>query len=105
MGACFVFRELMRVGVLNQPFAHPFCYVPARRVCALLDKLASLEIRALPSTLRSPAIHRFLVGQLGDQRATFAGSFDLPLMALADSPDLQNALLGGRLVLDDDPIG
>jgi hypothetical protein len=105
MGAHFAFRELLRVGVLDQPFAHPHCYVPARRVCALIDTLASSEIRALPSTARSRAIHTFLVEQLGDQRATFIGSFDLPLLALADSHELQEELLGGPLALDDDTAG
>ncbi len=70
-----------------------------------MDTLGSLEIRALPSMTRSFEIHRFLVEQLGDKRAPFAGSFDLPLLALADSPDLQDVLLGGPLVLDDDTIG
>jgi hypothetical protein len=104
MGACFVFRELMRAGVMNQPFAYQYCYVPARKVCSLLDRLAPLEIRALPPIERSVAIHRFLVAQLGDSRATFSESFDLPLLALADSADLQQSLLGGPLVLDDNAI-
>ncbi len=105
MGACFLFRELTRFGVINQSFADPHSYVPARRVCALIDKIGSTNIRVLPSTERSQAIHRFLVEQLGGQRATFAGSFDLPLLALADSPELQDALLGEPLVLDDDTTG
>lgn len=105
MGAHFAFRELVRVRVLDQRFAHPHCYVPARRVCALLDKLASSAIRALPSTSRSQAIHTLLVEHMGDQRATFAGAFDLPLLALADSPELQERLLGGPLDLDEDTTG
>jgi hypothetical protein len=95
----------VRVGVLDRPFAHPHCYVPARRVCALMDTLASSEIRALPSTARSRAIHTLLVEHMGDQRATFAGSFDLPLLALAESHDLQEELLGGPLAVDDDTTG
>jgi hypothetical protein len=42
---------------------------------------------------------------MGDQRATFAGAFDLPLLALADSPELQERLLGGPLDLDEDTTG
>jgi hypothetical protein len=102
MGANFVFRELIRLGVLKQPFAHPHSYVPVRRVCALLDKLATLNIRKLPSKERSSAIYRLLSELIGAERATFGGSFDLPLLALADSPELQEALLGTVLDLEEE---
>ncbi len=35
---------------------------------------------------------------MGEKRATFAGGFDLPLLALSEDIDLQNALCGRPLM-------
>lgn len=101
MGACFVLRELARLGVLRQPHAHPHCYVAPRRVCDLLEALGCVHLRALPTTDRSSAIHAFLVDNIGAEQATFGLTFDLPLLALADNPDLQGELLGHVLPRDE----
>jgi len=101
VGACFVLRELMRLGLLHQPLAYRYCYVPARRVCVLLEELGCSNLQTLPPANCSSDIHRFLVEHLGDDRATFGRGFDLPLLALADDRVLQDQLLGGALPSDD----
>jgi hypothetical protein len=102
IGACFVMRELIRFGRLRQPLAHRYCYVPSLRVCTLLEQMgcANLHVLALPD--RSSGIHRFVAEHLGPERATFDRSFDLPLLALADDPDLQIELLGRVVSPDND---
>jgi hypothetical protein len=97
IGTCFVLRELMRLRVLRKPWAYRYCYVPALRVCSLLENLGCSAVGALPSAERSSEIHRFLVSHLGAERATFDQAFDLPLLALAEDPDLQDRLMGHEL--------
>jgi hypothetical protein len=94
MGASFVLRELMRLGVLRQSLAHRYCYVPSLRVCRLLEDLGCSPLATVPFAERSSEIHRFLVSHLDAERATFGQTFDLPLLALAEDPDLQDRLLG-----------
>ncbi|MCG3777273.1 MAG: hypothetical protein JW395_4151 [Nitrospira sp.] len=93
IGACFVMRELFRAGALSNPTLHRHCYVPAKPVRRLLVALgSSLEIDRAHYR-QSEEIHKFLVEHLGPERATFGGSFDLPLLALSDDPDLQMEFL------------
>jgi hypothetical protein len=101
IGAYFVMREMMRLGLLRQPLAHRYCYVPARQVCVLMESIDCPHLRSLDMAYRSPGIHQFLVEHLGEERATFGRGFDLPLLALAEDKDLQVELLGRALVLDD----
>lgn len=93
MGACFVLRELHRVGHVDQQLAHRYCFVPARRVCDLLADLGCSNIRADSHADKSIAAHAFLVRNLDASRATFGRSFDLPLLALAESRELQSEIL------------
>lgn len=94
MGACFVLRELHRAGHVDQQLAHRYCFVPVRRVCDLLADLGCTDIRTPFHADKSSAAYRFLVEKLDLKRATFGRSFDLPLLALADSPELQSEILG-----------
>ena len=97
-------RELMRLGHLNQSLAFRYCYLPAGRVRALLEDLGCSDLRRLPPADRSSAIHRFIVDQLGFERATFDRSFDLPLLALASDPILQGKLLGHALPAEEHDV-
>ena len=61
--------------------------------------LATANDAAGRSLLRDSPV---VVDHLGAERATFDRSFDLPLLALADDPDLQDELLGHALPSEDD---
>jgi hypothetical protein len=94
IGASFVVRELARFGVLRGRQVHPHCFVPYRRVRALLQNGFGVpEIAAGYEGSRQ--IHGFLADHLDDP--TFGGSFDLPLLALAEDPGLQQQFLYGEV--------
>ena len=94
IGACSVVRELRRAGVVTNPAADRYCYPPARRVRALLQRLGWRD-DADDATRwdQSRSIHDFLKAHLTDP--TFAGAYDIPLLTLADDDDLQDRVLGG----------
>ena len=100
-GVCFVLRELTRLGILQQELAHRHCYVPAGRVCEVLEAIGCPDLRSLPATIRSSAIHKFLVENMEEGRATFGLSFDLPLLALDEDVELQRKLCGRPLLPED----
>jgi hypothetical protein len=83
IGACFVMRELVRHRVITSPFAYEHCYVPSRTVRTRLISLGC-PIYDSPRTEYSRIIHRFLVKHLGEERATFDLSFDLPFLLRRD---------------------
>ena len=103
IGACFVMRELTRLNVLHQKLAHRYCYVPGTRVCGVLERIGCNSLRMLPTGDRSSAIHRFLVENMNEERATFNRGFDLPLLALSERVDAQIAVLGEPLPPEDIP--
>jgi hypothetical protein len=108
IGSSFVLRELTRSGVISGPYVHPHCYVPVRRVCAVLEDLGCSPLASLTNGDRSKAIHAFLAEHIGQEQAIFGGAFDLPLLALADDPLLQLEILGLEIEEDDDaaiPLG
>jgi hypothetical protein len=83
-GICFVLRELCRSGVLVNPLAYEHCYVPRQGVLELLGELG-LDgglVYGGASPAASGGIFRFLVDHLGEERATFGRSFDLPLLTM-----------------------
>lgn len=100
-GVCFVLRELTRLGILQQELAHRHCYVPAGRVCEILEAIGCPDLRSLPATIRSSAVHKFLVENMEEGRATFGLSFDLPLLALDEDVELQRKLCGRPLLPED----
>jgi|GEM_PF-2498394 len=79
IGAHFVLRELVRKGILRNPAvvtqAAKYCYVPSRSVREFLD-VAEVGTRAD----QARAIYDALCEALGEERATFGGAFDLPLL-------------------------
>lgn len=99
-GACFILRELIRLGLLDQQAAHPYCYVPVKRVRDTMARFGCpLDDNANPE--QSIRIHRFLAEHLDHERALFGNSFDLPLQALSEDPDLQCHVFEDEL--PDDP--
>jgi len=77
LGACFVVRELVRLGVIRSPHAHSHCFVPVQRIrdcfvqlgCPLDDK---------PGIAQSRQIYDFLRTHLSAEQATFDLNFDIP---------------------------
>jgi len=62
----------------------------------LLAKLGCTDLdRSLSD---SPKIHEFIVEHLGEEQATFADCFDIPLRMVAKDPLLQRELFGEELV-------
>jgi hypothetical protein len=103
IGACFVMRELTRLGILHQKLAHRYCYVPGTRVCGVLETIGGPSLRMLPTGDRSSGIYRFLVENMDNEKATFNLGFDLPLLALREGEDVQIAVLGEPLPTEDAP--
>lgn len=100
MGACFVIREMTRKGIINNPHAFRYCYVPKGSVRDLLKKLGCDGLcDGHDHGTRSTIIHEFLIGHLGDECATFDKSFDLPLIVVAEDPNLQQHLFQ-EIILD-----
>jgi hypothetical protein len=83
MGACFVMRELARREIIQNRQAFRFCFVPHHRTCVLLSGLGCSGLRgAKDRGLQSQRIFEFLCEHLGEERATFDGSFDIPFLML-----------------------
>lgn len=78
-GACFVVRELVRQNILTSECAWAYCYVPQGKVRSRLEQLGCSGLENETRLERSPLIYNFLKHYL-DDKATFGGSFDLPLL-------------------------
>jgi hypothetical protein len=77
LGANFVLRELVRNKVLTSPLAYEHCYVPTKQVRDFLGGLGcQLSDQGLVDDSRQ--IYKFLAKHLGEQKATFDLTFDLP---------------------------
>jgi hypothetical protein len=108
IGACFVARELCRLGVVSSEYAHEHCYVPSARIRRLLEAIAGrrLFVDVEPSLQGSVVIFRFLrdtFGEGGEDLARFRAprsgttercGFDLPLLALCEDEGLRRKILG-----------
>jgi hypothetical protein len=95
-GACFVIRELVRLGAFESRHAHQHCYIPSGGIRRLMIKLGCHEFSSdfANRVEGSVAIHQFLVRHLDEKRATFGGAFDIPLHILVWRPELQERFLG-----------
>lgn len=77
LGANFVMRELTRHNVLNNPLVYEHCFVPTGQVRDFLSNLGySSDVQGTVDDSRQ--IYKFLVKHLGEEKATFDLSFDLP---------------------------
>jgi hypothetical protein len=101
MGACFIIRELSRKGIINNPLAHRFCYVPKESVRNFLIRLGCNDLKdEKDNSTRSKLIYKFLVSHLGtQQRAIFDGSFDLPLLEVSENQMLQEEIFQ-KIIID-----
>ena len=82
IGANWLIRECIRNGVYDSDDVSsmaPYCWMPSQRVRKLLEKLGMRELSEKADKEDSRAIHAFIVGHLGADRAHFGGDFDLPL--------------------------
>jgi hypothetical protein len=103
IGACFIVRELVRMGVLSSRHAHDHAYVGVGRVRNVFVRLGMPDLRGEVASYRhSLPVHRFLVDHLGPDRAHFNRCFDLPFLAIADDPQLQKRFLDCQLPLEEE---
>lgn len=95
IGQCFILRELIRKGVLDNRFAHRWCYVPHSRVRRLIERLGGpVWNEGDGERWRfSVRIHEFLTEQLESDH-TFACDFDIPMTIIGERPDLWQLFLG-----------
>ena len=101
IGACFVVRELMRLGVLSSESAHEHCYTPVSRVRKLLESIGcpDLDSNTHQRWERSKTIYEFLSEHLED-RATFNKAYDVPFLIIANDENLQNQFFRTRVLQD-----
>jgi len=92
-------RELVRKGMITNPQAHQYCYVPRKSVRDLLSRMGcdGLDDQNDHES-RSKIIYQFLCQHLAKERVTFDNSFDLPLLIVASDSDLQQELFNKRVL-------
>jgi len=93
MGQCFLIRELIRSGVLHNPRAHRWCFVPVARTRDLVARLGGpcWESGDGRKWEYSGEVFKFLAEHLDDP--TFDRGFDIPLMLVAEREDLWHQFL------------
>ncbi len=101
IGACFVFRELRRNGILTNPLANPHCFVPVRRVRDLFAQIGCDGVHFESGVGVSVQMHDFLVQYLGPDQATFNNTFDLPFLTITNNPSLRQKFFGTVYVYKD----
>ena len=75
IGVSWLLRELTRHGVYSADDAElmaPYCWAPTQRVREFIQRLGA-------DCRDSLSIHDFVKTRIGEERARFAGDFDLPL--------------------------
>jgi hypothetical protein len=93
IGVCFVAREVARAGIGTGRGLDRLCYVPTGAVRWLMDRLQCDRLEDSPTVEGSVAIHEHLVHYLGEDEARFGGSFDIPLLIVAEAPALRQRFL------------
>ncbi len=88
VGAWFVMRELVRKEIIVNKNAYEHCYVPARRVRTLVEKLGGPSLENLNRGDQSKKIYGFLIDNLGPEKAVFDKSFDIPLQLISENDGL-----------------
>lgn len=105
IGTCFVVRELLRCGFFDNVFAYEHAFVPRRAVRSVLARLGATFADAQSEPVMSKEIFRFLCDNLGNDRAHFHKSFDIPFAVLAKNPDLLYEITDIEpLLLDESPV-
>lgn len=90
LGACFIVRELVRLGLLHNHLAYRHCYLPTKRVRDIFQLLGcdGLDLKVERWNI-STHIHDFAVQHIGPERATFSDAFDIPFQFIAEDTSLQ----------------
>lgn len=97
IGICFILREMNRMGLVRNPDIQRYCYVPSKRVRDIFTDHLGLSSLLIENGIQaSQLIHGFLTENLGAEKATFRGSFDLPFLTLADNPSLYSIYLAPK---------
>lgn len=80
-GASFVFRDLVRSGVIHNRFTYEHCFAPIRRMREIFSELGvpSEELSGVDGSRR---IYRFLGERLGKEKAIFNLAFDIPFLMI-----------------------
>jgi hypothetical protein len=97
VGACFVMRELCRKGIITNPEAHRYCYVPLSRVRRLVHRLGgpNLDAQQHDRWERSSLIYDFLREHLRGKDVTFGRAFDIPFQIVEMDDDLWSGFFEG----------
>lgn len=83
IGTGFVLRELVRQGLITSPYVFEHCYSPVSRVKRLFMDLG-FTMGEEANLSDSTKIYQFLVKNLGEAKATFNKSFDIPFLVIAE---------------------
>lgn len=102
IGAWFMLRELVRNGLITNQAAYRHCFFPCERVCNLIAKLGAPQLINLNHEEKSIIIHKFLEEHLGQERATFDQSFDIPLQLIAENNELCHRFINQTMPPADD---
>ena len=91
IGACFVVRELLRLGVVaGESAPHACAYVPTKGVRDLFARWGYAEFDGAGADVAlSKSIYRILSQHLDPEDARFAGAYDVPLQIMAYEPEIQ----------------
>lgn len=94
IGVCLVIRELARKRILTNPNVYPYCYLPRRSVCDLVQTLGGPSVieEAAYRYQQSKLIYDFLAGRMGENKATFLYDFDLPLQIVGGDETLKRSI-------------
>jgi len=97
IGHNLVIRELLRAGVLRSGVADRMAFMPGYAVSELLVRMGYAHIES------SEEIHDILLSEFCDSSmANFCGDYDIPLILLAQNPELQHEALEWAAAQDDD---
>ena len=98
MGACFVVRELVRLGVITNEHAFEHAFVPVKGVRDVLGQIGADQLNQPSRKWEiSTRIYSYIVEQLGTHKATYCHDFDIPLQFVAEDLRLQMNLLHQEL--------
>ncbi len=99
LGACFIVRELVRLGLLKSHFAFRHCFVPTKRVRDVFKLLGceGLDLKVERWNI-STHIYDFVIQQIGPERATFSDAFDIPFQFIAEDDSLQQRFFDRNVV-------
>lgn len=95
IGACFLLRELVRIGAVTNKSVYPYCFVPSQRIRKFLEYSGVYlpDVSGFSRFDQSALIHDQIIAQVGDEDSTFALAFDIPFEIIASNRGIWNDLL------------